>query len=75
MSPLTNESLINHGSFVVGQVTSYEDAGDEDEERFMVDMPCMRYLIKQTGKEIEIIHRIFLTVPLGDWLEKKNCQL
>ena len=32
MSPLTNESLINHGSFVVGQVTSYEDAGDEDEE-------------------------------------------
>ena len=51
MSPLTNESLINHGSFVVGQVTSYEDAGDEDEERFMVDMPCMRYLIKQTGLE------------------------
>ena len=34
MSPLTNESLINHGSFVVGQVTSYEDAGDEDEERY-----------------------------------------
>ena len=57
MSPLTNESLINHGSFVVGQVTSYEDAGDEDEERFMVDMPCMRYLIKQTGKEIEKLHR------------------
>ena len=51
MSPLTNESLVNHGSFVVGQVTSYEDAGDEDEERFMVDMPCMRYLIKQTGLE------------------------
>ena len=51
MSPLTNESLVSHGSFVVGQVTSYEDAGDEDEERFMVDMPCMRYLIKQTGLE------------------------
>ena len=64
MSPLTNESLINHGSFVVGQVTSYEDAGDEDEERFMVDMPCMRYLIKQTGKEIKIIHRLFLVIAM-----------
>ena len=51
MSPLSNESLVNHASFVVGQVTSYEEAGDEDEEKFMVDMPCMRDLIKLTGVE------------------------
>ena len=49
MPPLSNESLVNHASFVVGQVTSYEDAGDEDEERFMVDAPCIRDLIKLTG--------------------------
>jgi DNA (cytosine-5)-methyltransferase 1 len=48
---LNNETLVNNAAFIVAQVTSYEDAGDEDEDRFMVDAPCMRNLIQLTGIE------------------------
>ena len=37
--------LVNNASFVVSQVTSYEDAADEDEVAYMLDAPCMRTLI------------------------------
>ena len=33
MEKLGSEDLINNASFVVAQVSTYEDAGDDDEDR------------------------------------------
>jgi hypothetical protein len=30
-------------------VSSYEEAGDVDEEKYMMDAPCMKNLIQLTG--------------------------
>ena len=31
------------------QVSSYEEAGDVDEEKYMMDAPCMKNLMQLTG--------------------------
>ena len=36
-------------AYVSVQVSSYEDAGDPDEEKYMMDAPCMKNLIQLTG--------------------------
>ena len=51
MSPLSNESLINNASFIHDQVMSYELAGDDDEEKFMADAPCIIALFELAGVE------------------------
>ena len=40
---LNSEMLINNSQFVLSQVSSYEEAGDEDEERYMMQSQCIRF--------------------------------
>ncbi|XP_023572897.1 DNA (cytosine-5)-methyltransferase 1 isoform X2 [Octodon degus] len=44
----TEDSLLRHAQFVVGQVESYDDAKDSDEQPIFLS-PCMRDLIKLAG--------------------------
>jgi len=48
MNPIGDETLLRHADFVVNQVYSYEDAGDEDEPQ-LVSLPAMRTIIKLAG--------------------------
>ena len=48
---LTSEMLINNSQFVLSQVSSYEEAGDEDEERYMMKSQCIRELLDLAGVE------------------------
>ncbi|KAG1714242.1 DNA (cytosine-5)-methyltransferase 1 [Nymphon striatum] len=42
------DSLLKHAQFIVDQVSSYDDLGDEDENRLLLT-PCMRALINLSG--------------------------
>uniref|UniRef100_S4RAY1 DNA (cytosine-5-)-methyltransferase 1 n=1 Tax=Petromyzon marinus TaxID=7757 RepID=S4RAY1_PETMA len=44
----TEDSLLRHAQFIVEQVESYDEAGDEDEPPIIIT-PCMRDLIKLAG--------------------------
>ena len=44
----TEDTLLRHAQFVVEQVESYDEAGDQDEQPIIVT-PCMRDLIKLAG--------------------------
>ncbi len=48
---LNNECLVNNAGFVYNAVTNYERAGDDDEEKFMEDMPCMKHLLSLTNAD------------------------
>ncbi len=47
----TLANLVIRFEFVIAfyQVSSYEEAGDTDEEKYMMDAPCMKNLIQLTG--------------------------
>ena len=50
MGELNEEMLIKHADFVVHQVYSYEDAGDEEgQEVKFLPLPCVKDLIKLAG--------------------------
>ena len=49
---LNNETLINNASFVYNSVINYERAGDDDEEKFMEDMPCIQHLLSLTNASV-----------------------
>uniref|UniRef100_A0A8C6W4E4 DNA (cytosine-5)-methyltransferase n=1 Tax=Nannospalax galili TaxID=1026970 RepID=A0A8C6W4E4_NANGA len=48
LNRFTEDSLLRHAQFVVGQVESYDDAKDSDEPPIFLS-PCMRDLIKLAG--------------------------
>uniref|UniRef100_A0A8C5LD39 DNA (cytosine-5)-methyltransferase n=1 Tax=Jaculus jaculus TaxID=51337 RepID=A0A8C5LD39_JACJA len=48
LNRFTEDSLLRHAQFVVGQVESYDDAKDSDEQPIFLS-PCMRDLIKLAG--------------------------
>ena len=48
---LNSEMLINNSQFVLSQVSSYEEAGDEDEERYMMQSQCIRDLLDLAGEQ------------------------
>ena len=48
MGELNDEMLIKHADFVVHQVYSYEDAGEEDDMK-LVNLPAMKNLIRLAG--------------------------
>lgn len=48
LNRFTEDSLLRHAQFVVGQVESYDDAKDSDEQPIFLT-PCMRDLIKLAG--------------------------
>ena len=51
MDTLTSEMLIHNSQFVLAQVSSFEEAGDEDEERYMMNSKCIRELLDLAGVE------------------------
>lgn len=48
LNRFTEDSLLRHAQFVVGQVESYDEAKDLDEQPIFLS-PCMRDLIKLAG--------------------------
>ena len=53
LQQLTDEVLLRHADFVVNQVFSYEEAGDEDEVE-LVKMPAMKDIIKLAGVKLGV---------------------
>ena len=49
MEPLGADFLVDNASFLLSQVASFEDAGDDDEERFMANHPCIGDITEFTG--------------------------
>ena len=64
MNAIGDETMLKHADFVVNQVYSYEDAGDDDEPP-LIASPCMKAVIKLAG--IKLTERRKLVV-------KKNVQ-
>ncbi len=46
---LSNDDLVKYADFIVSSVYSYEEAGDEDEETWMMDLPCIQEIINISG--------------------------
>jgi len=62
LNPMNDEVLLRHADFVVNQVYSYENAGDEDEPD-LVSLPAMRSIIKLAG--IKLTERRKLVMKKG----------
>lgn len=63
MDTIGDETLIRHADFVVNQVYSYEDAGDDDEELELVKSPCMRAIIKLAGIKLSERRKLVAKKP------------
>jgi len=47
--PVSSDDVIRNADYIVSAVYSYEEAGDEDEESFMMTTPCMEEIIQLSG--------------------------
>merc|ERR1719370_853945 len=56
---LDDEMLLRHADFVVNQVFSYEEAGDEDEQE-LVHMPAMKSIIALAGVKLGVRKKLVI---------------
>eukprot|EP00095_Tigriopus_kingsejongensis_P000286 maker-scaffold253_size237113-snap-gene-1.26 protein:Tk00286 transcript:maker-scaffold253_size237113-snap-gene-1.26-mRNA-1 annotation:"dna cytosine-5-methyltransferase 1" len=47
--PINEDALIRHGNFILAQVQSLEEAGDYDEDLYMMESDCVAALIERSG--------------------------
>ncbi len=46
---ITNDDLVKYSDYIVNAVYSYEEAGDTDEDSWMMETPCIREIITISG--------------------------
>ncbi len=45
----TNDDLVKYSEFIVDQVYNFEEAGDDDEDAWMMESPCIKEIITISG--------------------------
>ena len=62
------EFLQLHSDFIVSQVSSFEDAGDVEEDLTILGMPCIKYIVHiQHGRSGQGCHQKICQEGRNDW--------